>query len=64
MKKLSWVQDIESNKASSFIIEWNAKIETEEIKVPKGSKYEIGPSKSKSKSKVGIYFYDPTARTE
>jgi len=64
MKKLSWVQDIEENKVSSFISEQNAKIETEEIKVPKGSKYEIGPSKSESKNKAGIYFYDPTAKIE
>jgi len=58
---LSWVQDIEPNKAVDLITKLNAKIKTGEIKAPEASKYKIGLSKNKV-GKVGIYFFDPTGR--
>lgn len=56
----SWVQDATQEQAEKLIMEKNAQIEREPDKLPKGSRYEIGPSKSGNTNEVGIYFYDPT----
>ncbi len=60
----TWVQDMSEEEAKKFIMEKNAQIETEEIKSPKASKYEIGPSKGGKEGEVGIYFFEPMAKEE
>jgi len=61
---MSWVQDIAKEKANEFIIKHNARIDVGRIKVPRGSRYELGPSKSGKENEVGIYFFNPTKRKE
>jgi len=60
-KSIPWTRDVKSQKEFSEIrMNFLIKIESGEIRAPKGSDYIIGLAKDKKKH-AGVYYYDPTS---
>ena len=57
----TWVQDVDESEAQELIEIITIR---NQGRIPKGSKWVTGSSKSGEPNKVGIYFEDPTGKEE